>query len=86
MQEKAAAVAALQALQPNPDMFRRKGRGYVDWKFSEVCEYLGYPAALEYVHTMHRWYDFETKYRDCELQNTYLRYLEACAQVTTEKK
>lgn len=46
----------------NPDKFIQRGRGYVDWSFLEVCEYLGYAGALDYVGSMHRWYNYETKY------------------------
>lgn len=34
----------------------------MDWSFLEVCEYLGYAGALDYVGSMHRWYNYETKY------------------------
>jgi hypothetical protein len=70
-------ITALQQLPPNPTKWLKKGRGYVDWKFSEVCQYLGYTATLEYVHSMHRWHDFEAKYKECELQTTYTRYTQA---------
>lgn len=78
-------IDTLQTLAPNPAKFQRKGRGYVDWKFSEVCAYLGYQAALEYVATMQRWHDFDKKYTDCELNTTYLRYVDACGQAKHEK-
>lgn len=80
------AIEAIKNAQPNPQYFIRRGRGYVDWKFSEVCMYLGYAATLEYIASMHRWHDFAAKYKECLLQTTYLRYLATCAQETDNNK
>jgi hypothetical protein len=70
------AIAAIQTATPNPNNFVRRGRGYVDWKFSEVALYLGYQAAEEYVATVRRWHDFETKFAECELIKSHSRFLE----------
>ena len=72
------AIQAIKNAQPNPQYFIRRGRGYVDWKFSEVCMYLGYAATLEYIASMHRWHDFEAKYSTCLLIDTHTKFKDLC--------
>ena len=67
----------IKAFTPDPCKFRQHGRGYVDWKFGQVAEYLGYQGALEYVQTMQRWYNFHTAYSDCLLNTSFMAFKEA---------
>lgn len=77
-------VAIITAFTPDPTKWRRVGRGYVDWKFGQVAEYLGYQAAVDYVNTMRRWHDFEAKYQDCTLNTTYTAFCEAQKEITCQ--
>lgn len=77
----AEAVQHLRAQRGDPTKFKQRKRGYVDWKFGEVCEYLGFDRALAYVHSMLSWYEFEQKYADCLLHTTYRAFLEAEKQI-----
>lgn len=70
-------VAIIKAFQPDPTKFRRQGRGYIDWRFGQVAEYLGYEGALAYVESMKRWHDFERNYSQCLLHTSYQAFLEA---------
>ncbi|HRI61223.1 MAG TPA: hypothetical protein PK228_15895 [Saprospiraceae bacterium] len=73
----AQAVAHIKAQTGDPARFRVRKRGYVDWKFGEVAEYLGYTAARAYAETMCRWYDYKEKYQDSLLDKTYQDFLTA---------
>lgn len=70
-------VTTIKNFQPDPTKFRKQGRGFVDWKFGQVAEYLGYAGAVEYVETMRRWWDFEQKYTECTLNLTFIAFQEA---------
>lgn len=67
-------IAHLQTLTPDPAKFIRQGRGYVDWKFSQVCAYIGYTAAVEYAQAMRRWASYERAYKGCLLDTTYATF------------
>jgi hypothetical protein len=69
-------VETIKAFTPDPTKFRQHGRGYVDWRFGQVAEYLGYEGAIEYVATMRRWHDFK-KFEDCTLNQTFIAFQEA---------
>lgn len=77
------AIQTLINAQPNPKNFIHRGRGYVDWKFSELCLYHGYQSAKEYVFTMRRWHNFETHYSNCLLETTYVAFQQALNTLTT---
>lgn len=70
-------VETIMSFQPDPSKFRQQGQGFVDWKFGQVAEYLGYAGAIEYVKTMRRWWDFELKYTDCLLNTSYEAFLKS---------
>ena len=59
--------------------FQIRQRGYVDFKFGELAEYLGYRSALDYVTRMRTmWHDYEKKYQgQCLLDTTYTDFLNA---------
>lgn len=76
------AIAHIRALQPDPAKFIRWGRGFVDWKFSQVAAYLGYHAARDYAERMRRWHDYRTKYQGCTLDKTFQDFLEAETSIT----
>lgn len=71
------AVDTIKAFQPDRNAWQVRLRGYVDWKFSELARYRGYPAAREYAESMRRWVNFASKYQDCLLNTTYTAFLEA---------
>lgn len=73
----AQAVAHVKAQTGNPDKFRVRHRGFVDWKFGELSEYLGYAKACDYIHSVRRWHDFISKYADCLLERTYADFVAA---------
>ncbi len=74
--EPAEAVEYIKSCTGNPAKFRLRPRGYVDWKFGELCEYLGYERAGEYVeHIREMWWDWEVRYGDCLLARTYEEFL-----------
>lgn len=75
------ALHHIRALTPDPTKFiRPTARGYVDWKFSQVAAYLGYPAARQYAEAMRRWHDYADKYRGCILDQTFTDFLTAEAR------
>lgn len=57
--------------------FKIRLRGFVDWKFGELSEYLGYEKAREYAESMRRWWDYGAKYQGCLLDTSYAAFLEA---------
>ena len=76
--EASEAVEYIKSCKGDPAKFRLRPRGYVDWKFGELCEYLGYDRAGEYVQRMERmWWDFELRYTDCLLVTSYREFLNA---------
>jgi hypothetical protein len=78
MLEASEAVAHIKSQTGDPARFRQRPRGYVDWKFGELCEYLGYDRAGEYVRRMmEMWWDYELKYGDCLLVQTYKEFQKA---------
>lgn len=77
MTEKQIALERIRAMQPDPARFIQWGRGFVDWKFSQVCAYLGYEKGRAYAEAMRRWHDYHTKYRDCNLDKSFQDYLDA---------
>jgi hypothetical protein len=81
MDELQAIQTILQA-KPNPKNYITRGRGYVDWKFSELAIYQGYQAATEYVKSMRSWYNFNTHYSDCLLETSYCAFQQALNQTT----
>jgi len=70
-------VTVIKNFQPDPTKFRQQGQGFVDWKFGQVAEYLGYAEAVRYVETMRRWWDFELKYTNCLLNTSYEAFLKS---------
>lgn len=75
------ALDHIRAMQPDPSKFIRWGRGFVDWKFSQVAAYLGYAKAREYAEAMRRWHDYHSKYEGCPLDRTFQDFL--CAEETS---
>lgn len=71
------AVIHIKAQTGNPDKFKIRKRGYVDWKFGELSEYQGYTRARQYIESVRRWHDFREKYSDCLLETTYSAFLAA---------
>lgn len=71
------AVVHIKSQIGNPAKFKVRKRGYVDWKFGELCEYQGFARAREYIESVRRWHDFESKYTDCLLETTYEAFLKA---------
>lgn len=72
----AEAVEYIKSCTGDPGKFRVRPRGFVDWKFGEVCEYLGYDRAVEYVeHISKMWWDWEMRYTDCLLATSYQEFL-----------
>lgn len=71
-----SALDTIRAMQPDPAKFIQRGRGYVDWKFSEVCACIGYEKGRAYAEAMRRWHDYDKKYRDCPLDRTFQDFLE----------
>ena len=87
--EQVAVKTAIEAVKHimgqtgDPTKFRRRQRGYVDWKFGELAEYLGFTGAEQYVLTVRRWYDYESKYKGaCLLDETYSAFAEAQKMTT----
>ncbi len=72
-----AAIAYLRTCTGDPTKFKIRPRGYVDWKFGELCEYRGFADAVQYVEAMRRWHDFQTKYTDCLLNTTFEAFCRA---------
>lgn len=70
-------VSTIKAFTPDPTKWRRIGRGYIDWKFGQVAEYLGYQGAVDYVATMRRWHDFDKNYTECLLNTSFTAFQEA---------
>lgn len=71
------AIARIRAMQPDPRRFIQHGRGFVDWKFSQVCAYLGYEKGREYAESMRRWCDYPTRYEGCNLDKSFQDFLDA---------
>lgn len=80
----AEAVAHIKSQTGDPNRFRIRQRGYVDWKFGELAEYLGYAAALDYARRMRRWYDYAQKYQGSLLDTTFEAFLEAETSLTQQ--
>jgi hypothetical protein len=76
------AAAQIRAMQPDSSRFIQQGRGYVDWKFSQVAAYLGFEGAQYYAEAMRRWHDYHSKYEGCTLDRTYQDFL--CAEKNNE--
>ena len=70
-------VHRIKSYTGNPERFIPQGRGFVDWRFGQVAEYLGFERAQAYAESMRRWYNFESHYTDCLLNTTYEAFLEA---------
>lgn len=77
-------VHAIQSLQPTPSAFIQQGRGFVDWDFSQVCAYIGFEAAERYALNMRRWYDYQRRYKGCNLDVTYSEYQQAIQLIKNE--
>lgn len=71
------AIARIRSMQPDPGRFIRHGRGFVDWKFSQVCAYLGYEKGRAYAEAMRRWHDYRDRYEGCNLDKSFQDFLEA---------
>lgn len=70
------AVQHILSQQGDRTKWRCRKRGYVDWKFGEVAEYMGYLDAVEYVRTMRRWYNYEEQYKgQCLLDTSYNQFI-----------
>jgi hypothetical protein len=69
-------VDYIRACKADPSKWIERKRGFIDWKFSEVAEYLGYDDAHEYCQKMMRWYDYAKKYQGrCLLDVSYHQFL-----------
>jgi hypothetical protein len=72
-----AAVLHILAQRGDPAKFKQRRRGYVDWKFGELAEYLGYDSALSYVQSVQSWFDYADKFADSLLIITFAAFQEA---------
>ncbi len=79
----AEAVAHIRAQTGDTSKFKTRQRGYVDWKFGEVAEYLGFTRAEQYAISVRNRFDFQANYSECLLETTYTAFLEAEKQLTT---
>lgn len=70
-----AALAHIKSCTGDPTRFKVRARGYIDWKFGELAEYMGYEAALQYAESAIRWYD--RKARGSLLEASFFAFLEA---------
>lgn len=70
-----AAVEHIISQTGDPTRFKVRARGFIDWKFGELCEYLGYTEALRYTTAALRWFDRRAV--GSLLEQTYLAFLEA---------
>jgi len=75
------AVLHIKAQLGNAEKFKVRRRGYVDWKFGELSEYLGFTRAREYIESVRRWHDFNAKYTDCLLETSYASFLKAESEI-----
>jgi hypothetical protein len=83
LQEQDQAIQTILNATGNRQNFIKRGRGYVDWKFSELCLYNGYKAAKDYVISMRSWHDFQKKYSTCLLETSYVAFQQALNTQTT---
>jgi len=74
--ENSEAIAYIKAQKGSPEAFRFRPRGFVDWKFGEVAEYLGFEGAKSYVQAALRWHD-RKRFEGCLLFETYQSFLTA---------
>lgn len=75
-------IQYLENLHPDASKFQVRKRGFVDWKFSELCHFKGFADAVQYAETMRRWVDFNQKYTDCLLNVSFEAYLEAVKKIS----
>lgn len=68
------AVAHIKAQTGDPSRFKVRSRGYIDWKFGELAEYMGYEQALRYADACIKWPDGRA--RGSRLEATYFAFLE----------
>lgn len=71
----ADAVAYIQSQTGDNSKWRLLRNGFIDWKFGELAEFMGYTAARAYAESAIRWAD--GKARGSTLEETYLAFLEA---------
>lgn len=73
------AITHIRQQTGDPYKFQIRQRGFVDFKFGELAEYLGYQGAVDYVTRMRTmWHDYEKKYQgQCLLDTTYTDFLNA---------
>lgn len=81
----AEAVAYIKVQTGDPTRFKVRTRGYIDWKFGELAEYMGYADALRYTEAALRWVDGRA--RGSLLEATYFAFLEvegfSCVTINT---
>lgn len=76
----AEAVAYIKSQTGDPSRFKVRARGYIDWKFGELAEYMGYAEALRYADACIKWPDGRA--RGSRLEATYYAFLEAEGFIT----
>lgn len=68
------AVAYIKAQTGDPTKFKVRSRGYIDWKFGELAEYMGYDQALRYADACLKWPDGRA--RGSRLESSYFAFLQ----------
>lgn len=71
-----AAIDHIKSQRGNQDKFKLRARGYVDWKFGELAEFLGFEKARHYAEAAMRWPD-AGRLESCLLFETYRAFAEA---------
>lgn len=75
MQDINQYITKVKNSKPNQQKFVTRKRGFVDYKFSELADYLGFDGAVDYAETVRRWFDF-ANYKNCMLEKTYQAFLD----------
>ena len=70
------AIAHIKAQQGDQDKWMLRARGYVDWKFGELAEFMGFEKARHYALAAMRWPDV-SRFEGCLLFETYKAFAEA---------
>lgn len=72
------AIRSLMALTGDASRFRNTQRGFIDWKFSELCAYKGYQEARIYAESIQRWVNYKELFQgQCALDITFKAFEEA---------
>jgi hypothetical protein len=71
----ADAVAHIKSQTGDPSKFKLLRQGFIDWKFGELAEHLGFDHARRYAESAIRWAD--GKAAGSTLETSYKAFLEA---------